>query len=269
MSDETKTEFWYRHLADVESPFVHFLLCDCLDIEVLRTASDALNFAFFRVNATHIQSVPQLVDALAKAMKFPTSFGHNWDALLDLTRDLSWNKAKGYVLSFLNADSLLPLASNGFSVLVRVLEATIREWRDERGEHWKSRGPIPFHVVFSGSAALRTALLKQLKEPLCDHEAELSVRVNWTPGGVGEMEHFSDATKLIQGGAEPELVLSFLRERGVGRTDSAYVMASLMEKSVPKARALVDSSDTWSDRFETDIRFRNAARKALRELGFL
>ena len=85
---------------------------------------------------------------------------------------------------------------------------------------------------------------------------------------MGDTESFGDAKKLIQGGAEPELVLSFLRERDVGRIDSVYAMASLMEKSVSEARDLVDGSQTWSDLYETDMRFRNAAREALRDLGF-
>jgi hypothetical protein len=47
-----------------------------------------------------------------------------------------------------------------------------------------------------------------------------------------------------------------------------YAMASLMEKSVSESRDLVDGSQTWSDLYETDMRFRNAAREALRDLGF-
>jgi hypothetical protein len=268
MSDETKNEFWRRHLVGVENPLVHFVPSHWLDVEALKKASSELGFRFFLLDARHVQSVSALLDAFAKTINFPSSFGRNWDALLDLTRDLSWNKAKGYVLTLSDADSLLPLANNGFSVLIGVLEATVREWRDERGEYGERTAPIPFHVVFSGSGSLRAALLKQLKEPLCDHEGELSVRVIRTPGGVADTESFGDAKKLLQGGAEPELVLSFLREHGVGRTDSVYAMAGLMEKSVPEARALVDGSQTWSDRYETDMHFRNAAREALRDLGF-
>ncbi len=268
MTDETKNKFWRRHLVGVENPLVHFVPSHCLDGEALKKASSELGFAFFLVDGGHIQSESALLDALAEAMDFPSYFGHNWDALLDLTRDFSWNKAKGYVLALSNADSLLPLANNGFSVLLGVLEATVREWRDERGEYAERTAPIPFRVVFSGSSPVRDALSKQLKEPLCDHEAELSVRVVRTPGGVSDTESFGDAKRLVEAGAEPELVLSFLRERGVGRTNSAYTMACLMEKSVPEARALVDRSQTWSDGYETDMRFRKAAREALRDLGF-
>ena len=74
--------------------------------------------------------------------------------------------------------------------------------------------------------------------------------------------------QLVQTGAHLELVLSFLRERGVGRIDSIYVMASLMDKPVAEAKALLDGSRGWSDRYETDMQFRNAARAALHHLGF-
>ena len=80
--------------------------------------------------------------------------GGNWDALLDWTRDLSWDKGKGYVLILANADSLLSLDNKEFSIFVRVLEATIRDWRDERGEYRERTEPVPFHVVFSGTDAL-------------------------------------------------------------------------------------------------------------------
>jgi hypothetical protein len=96
-----------------------------------------------------------------------------------------------------------------------------------------------------------------------------SVRIVRTPGGVGGTEYFRDAEKLIQGGADRELVLSFLRERGVSEVDSIYVLAGLMDKGIPEAKALVDNSQTWSDRYETDARIREAARDALRDLGFL
>jgi Barstar (barnase inhibitor) len=268
MSDETKNEFWRRHLSGVENPVVHFVPSNWLDVEVLKKVSSELGFAFFVVDAGHVQSESALLDALAEAMNFPSYFGHNWDALLDLTRDFSWNKAKGYVLLLLNADSLLSLAKNGFSVLLGVLEATVREWRDERGEYGERTTPIPFHVVFSGSDGLREVLLQKSKEPLCDHATDLSARIVRTPGGVDGIENFGDAKQLVQGGADLELVLSFLRERGVGRIDSIYAMASLMEKPVVKAKDFVDRSQTWSDRYETDMRFRNAAREALRDLGF-
>lgn len=269
MSDETKTEFWRRHLIGVENPLVHFVPPDWLNSKIIQEASSELGFALFSIDAQHLHSVPALMDAFAGAMNFPTYFGRNWNAVLDLTRDLSWNKAKGYVLVLSNADPLLQLESHAFSSLIRVMEATVRDWRDERGEYGERTGPVPFHVVYSGADDLRGALLQESKEPLCIHETELSVRVVRAPGGLSGAEPFRDAQRLLQSGAELELILLFLRDRGYGQQDSIYAIAGLIDESIPKAKTLVDHSQTWSAHlYEQDARLRELARKALRDLGF-
>lgn len=269
MKAQSNDELWRRHLVGVENPLVHFTPSTYLDMEALKRASSELGIALFLIDARHIQSIPALMDVFAQAMDFPAYFGRNWDALLDLTRDLSWNKAKGYVLVLSNADTLLSLAGNGFSVLLGVLEATVRDWRDERGEYGERIAPIPFHVVFSGGRQLRAALLKQLKEPLCDHEADTLVRIIRTPGGITDAEPFRDAQRLLKSGADLELILLFLRDRGYGHTDSIYALAALMNKPIPEAKTLVHQSEVWSSQLqEDDLKRRESARKALRDLGF-
>lgn len=269
MSDQTKSEFWQGHLTGVETPMIHFLPSNMLDVDSVREAAGQLDFAFFLANAEHVESASALMAVLANAMNFPSSPGHSWDALLDLTRDLSWRKTKGYVLTLSNADPLQQMADEGFSTLLRLLEATVREWRDERGEYGERTAPVPFHVVLSGSDLLRPLLLRKLKEPLCDHEANMSTRLVRMPEGVAGAESFRDAQRLRQSGADLELILLFLRDRGYGQVDSAYAVAALMDKPVLNARMLVDCSDAWSAQLrEEDIKRRESARKALRDLGF-
>lgn len=49
-----------------------------------------------------------LLSALAAALKFPSYFGHNWDALLDCLRTLpEFAPAKGYALIIKNSGQLL------------------------------------------------------------------------------------------------------------------------------------------------------------------
>ena len=88
--EATTTEFWARHLSDVVNPLIHFVPSRWLDIEALRRAGDELEFVFFHVDASDVQSDSALLDAFAEAMNFPSHFGHNWDALYDLLCDLSW-----------------------------------------------------------------------------------------------------------------------------------------------------------------------------------
>ena len=265
MNAKMKSEFWARHLSAFESSF-HFVLLDDLEYQPLETACSELSFSEFFLDAQRVVSMPGLMDGFAKSLELPGYFGRNWDALLDLMTDLSWNPAKGYVLVFANAEPLPAVMKSEFRVLIRVIEATIRSWRDERGEYGERTCPIPFQVLFCGGEELRTALLQYLKEPLCDHQTQSIFR---TPGGLNEIGSFTEAKRLLEAGAEPELILTLLRERGVGRIDSVYALAGLMKRPVPEARDLVNASQTWSHRYDTDARFRAVARDALRHLGFI
>jgi len=270
MNPETSDEFWQSHLANGFGALVHFVPQDDLNAGILRKASDERGFAFFATSVQHVQTASELISEVAVSMGMPRSVQGNWDALLDLARDLSWNKAPGYVLTLWNADSLLALPGNAFSVLVRVLEATVRGWRDERGEYRERTAPIPFHVIFSGGDSLRASLLKQLRETLCDHEVGGEVPVIRTTGGITEAEAFQDARRLLGSGADVELTLLFLQDRGYGHVDSIYAIAALLKKGIPEAKALVDQSQIWSTQLrDDDLKRRESARRALRDLGFL
>jgi hypothetical protein len=66
---------------------------------------------------------------LARAIKAPDWFGHNWDALADALGDLSWNKAPGYVL-------LLRGEHPGEDILDDILNATVEFWRLQGKPFW-------------------------------------------------------------------------------------------------------------------------------------
>ncbi len=158
MSD-TAGSFWRTHLLSTDRPLVHFVPADLLDLDSIKGAAGEIGFAFFLLNAREVDSEPTLMGVFAESMTLPSYFGRNWDALLDLTTDLSWKKAKGYVLTIDNAENLPSLPNRIFSSLVAVMEATVRDWRDERGEYSERAGPVCFHVIFSGGRFSKEALL--------------------------------------------------------------------------------------------------------------
>ncbi len=80
-------------------------------------------------------------------------------------------------------------------------------------------------------------------------------------------EVLDDARRLIHAGADRELILVFLRDRGFDKIDSINSVRSLFGKNMPEAKSLVDHSQAWSDRYESDMQLREAAREALRQLA--
>ena len=75
-----------------------------------------------------------LLGSVAAALRFPSWFGGNWDALEDCLGDLSWSDAEGHVLVVEN-----PQAGDELGIFIDVLRAS--------AEHWAGRGR-PFFAVF-------------------------------------------------------------------------------------------------------------------------
>lgn len=63
-----------------------------------------------------------LMRRMSKSLSLPPTFGHNWDALADCMRDLSWLPAWGHVLVFVHADALRQAAAADFDILLGVLD---------------------------------------------------------------------------------------------------------------------------------------------------
>jgi hypothetical protein len=80
-------------------------------------------------------------------------------------------------------------------------------------------------------------------------------------------EVISDARRLAAAGANREMILVFLRDRGFNKIDSIKTVRPLYSLSVAEAKDLVDCSAAWSDRFDSDIEFRKTALRALRDLA--
>lgn len=69
-----------------------------------------------------------LLRQLASALKVPAGFGHNWDALVDCLRDLSWLPAHGYMLMLRSVQGLREAAEQDLETLVDILADSAEEW---------------------------------------------------------------------------------------------------------------------------------------------
>lgn len=64
----------------------------------------------------------------AQALRFPDTFGVNWDALLDCITDLSWWPASGYLLLIDNTEPWSDAEPEAFATLFDVLQETASRW---------------------------------------------------------------------------------------------------------------------------------------------
>lgn len=98
-------------------------------LEALHESIACAGFTVFEVDIATAHGKGEVLAELARSLKAPDWFGHNWDALADALGDLSWCKAPGYVL-------LLRGEHPGDDVLDDILNATVEFWRLQGKPFW-------------------------------------------------------------------------------------------------------------------------------------
>src|SRR5690606_8635856 len=111
---------------------------DPRDRAVMMEAAAALDFRVVTVDLASATGKPGLIDAIAAALEFPSTFGSNWDALADGLGDLSWLPAPGYMMVLDHPHGLREAAPDDFDTLLEILdEAT----------HAHARAGTPFWTL--------------------------------------------------------------------------------------------------------------------------
>lgn len=88
-------------------------------MQVIKSQKDYIAKDEIKLVIDHnLASADQLFDAFRKALQFPDYFGFNWNALVDMMRDLSWLKGKG--VSIL-VTSLAGLNASDIKNLIEIL----------------------------------------------------------------------------------------------------------------------------------------------------
>ena len=103
--------------------------------EIIAAAKTA-GLHVFKIDAGRTRGKNDLLNLLGKALRFPDSFGKNWDALHDFLTDLSWLRGKGWVLILANGDVLARNHEDVFNAAVDVFSAAAESWRKQRKPFW-------------------------------------------------------------------------------------------------------------------------------------
>jgi len=78
----------------------------------------------------------------AEALRFPSYFGENWDALNDCLSDLSWIVEKNILIS--HHDMPLTTAPADRSIYLDVLANAVHHWIDDEGHKFSVSSPERF-----------------------------------------------------------------------------------------------------------------------------
>ena len=109
----------------------------------IASQAEQRGWRFFRLDGRQIASKSDFLQACAEALGFPSYFGHNWDALEDSLRDLSWAPSEhGYLLLIDDAGHFAAAAPGDFHVALEIMRTAIDYWRST---------PTPMAVLLRGA----------------------------------------------------------------------------------------------------------------------
>lgn len=115
------------------------------DVGPLHLICARSGYAWFTVDLAVVADKASLLEACAKALCFPETFGANWDALADCLQDFSWWPAAGYVIHLRRAAATTVAAPRDWTAALEILDAA--------ATYWKERGKA-FVVLVEGAADL-------------------------------------------------------------------------------------------------------------------
>ncbi len=110
--------------------------------ESVRRAVEPEGWRVFEVDGARVSDKPSFLKAAAKAMKFPSYFGQNWDAFEEMVNDLEWVPAKGYLLLMPHGARFVK--SGDWPIARSILADAVTNW---------SAQGVPFYVLVGGASA--------------------------------------------------------------------------------------------------------------------
>jgi RNAse (barnase) inhibitor barstar len=106
-------------LTHADDGGVYFV--DAADFDALASAAEQGKLYVCRADLEGCHDKSELLKRLATALKLPSGFGQNWDALVDSLRDLGWLHGAGHALLLDHANDLRQAAAKDFDTLLGIL----------------------------------------------------------------------------------------------------------------------------------------------------
>jgi hypothetical protein len=83
----------------------------------------------FHLDGRELATKAEFLEASARALRFPSYFGQNWDAFEESLNDMSWAPAQGYLVVFDGAGQFARTQPDEFAVALGILRESVRRWQ--------------------------------------------------------------------------------------------------------------------------------------------
>jgi hypothetical protein len=122
-------------LTDPQQAGVFFLVND--DFAGIELIASQSPLRTLHIALAHCTDKTTLLQRIAAALETPQPQGHNWDALADQLRDLSWlSPQAGYVLIFSQAAEFKEADPASFELLLDILDEAAIYWQLQNTPFW-------------------------------------------------------------------------------------------------------------------------------------
>lgn len=93
-------------------------------------STNGLDHTFIDLKKSHDKN--SFLKTVADALKFPSYFGMNWDALNDSLTDMSWKLAAGQVIVFTNFNSIFENMAAEVEIIRNIFDSSTQHWRQRK-----------------------------------------------------------------------------------------------------------------------------------------
>lgn len=100
---------------------------DC--VATLKKAAAVCEVAWMELDLKSVRDKAGFLAQCRSTFGFPSSFGHNWDALADSLQDMSWRAARGYVVHCRNGGAFSRRSPQDLATALEILEPTPAYWK--------------------------------------------------------------------------------------------------------------------------------------------
>ena len=97
--------------------------------EAFVRAAERHGWQAFHLDGRELATKAQFLEASARALRFPSYSGHNWDAFEESLNDMSWAPAQGYLVVFDGAGQFAREQPDDFAVALDILRESVRRWQ--------------------------------------------------------------------------------------------------------------------------------------------